>query len=454
MIRLITPIIKISGLGFFHIIFFLFQSKEICAQEGLTRLSREEISITVDSVNSKLQQNYIFPDLADKMAQKLSANLNEGKYWSIGAPAEFAGQLTADLQMVSNDKHLRVNYNPQWIRSERETVSEKDKVRREDQQVRHMKRNNYGFQKIQILEGNIGFLDLRGFRDPKFAGKTAVAALNFLSNVDALIVDLRQNGGGSPSMIQLITSYFFSPEPVHLNNFYFRPTDESTQTWTLPYVPGTRRSDIDLYLLTSTYTFSAAEEFSYNLRNLERATIIGETTGGGAHPGGPVVATDNFVVWVPKGRAINPITKTNWEGVGVTPHIEVSSEDALLIAQIHTIEKLSASSSDTSRLQLYNWILSGLNATKNPIMVEDFVLNGYVGKYGQAQIIITRANEGLYYEREGDKKHLLIPISQNQFVLDGRLSWLKIQFFMEDGKVVALNQVYRNGNTISNLKDE
>ena len=181
---------------------------------------------------------------------------------------------------------------------------------------------------------------MRGFSDVEYGGETAVAAMNFLSNADAIIIDLRNNGGGSPAMIQLISSYLFDSNPVHLNNFYWRPTDSNSQTWTLPHVSGTRSPDTPLYILTSSGTFSAAEEFSYNLKNLERATLIGETTGGGAHPGGSLIATERFMVWVPTGRAINPITNTNWEGSGVIPHIKTSAREALDKAYTIALEQL------------------------------------------------------------------------------------------------------------------
>lgn len=326
---------------FFFLFFFaliLLHNTEALAQGVEATLTTEEMSVSIDSINSVLQRNYVFPDVADKMGQSLKVNLKKGKYNSLVNATEFARQLTKDLQSVSNDKHLSVNYNPQVIAAEKNAVTDDERAKQENQWIMELKRSNFGFQEIKILEGNIGYLDLREFADPKYAGETATAAMNFLSNADALIVDLRQNGGGSPSMIQLISSYFFSPEPVHLNNFYFRPTNENTQTWTLPYVPGTRRPDIDLYILTSSYTFSAAEEFCYNLKNLKRATIIGETTGGGAHPTGSVIATDKFFVRVPKGRAINPITHTNWEGTGVTPHIQVTSEKALATAHAKALE--------------------------------------------------------------------------------------------------------------------
>ena len=166
------------------------------------------------------------------------------------------------------------------------------------------------------------------FADPKFCGPTAIAAMNFLANANAVIFDLRENGGGHPAMVALISSYLFC-KPTHLNDLWERKDDKTEQYWTLSYVPGKRLAEQSAYVLTSSRTFSAAEEFSYNLQQLDRASIVGETTGGGAHPVSGYRIDDRFQVMVPFARAINPISKTNWEGVGVKPDVEAPAAEAL-----------------------------------------------------------------------------------------------------------------------------
>jgi C-terminal processing protease CtpA/Prc len=148
-------------------------------------------------------------------------------------------------------------------------------------------------------------------------------------------------------MVALICSYLFpGHERVHLNDLYWREGDRTEQFYTLPYVPGRRYLDKEVYVLTSKRTFSGAEEFTYNLKNLKRATIVGEATGGGAHPGGTRRVTDHFAVWVPGGRAINPITKTNWEGTGVTPDVAVPADQALATAHLMALKRLKEKSGD------------------------------------------------------------------------------------------------------------
>jgi len=185
--------------------------------------------------------------------------------------------------------------------------------------------------------------------DPETGGDTVAGAMALLANTEAMIIDLRQNGGGSPEMVQLICSYFFEGEPVHLNDLYFRPTDSTRQYWTLPHVPRKRYVSKEVYILTSKRTFSGAEVFSYNMKNLKRAMLVGETTGGGAHPGDMVRLNDHFSVFLPVGRAINPVTKTNWEGTGVSPHIACPADQALKTAHIEALKKLIATASNAER---------------------------------------------------------------------------------------------------------
>ena len=298
----------------------------------------------IDNLLQELNDSYVFPDVAKKMEADIRGRVSKNEYDSITAAKAFADKLTADLQSVSRDKHLRVRFSPQPIpvRKEKTEPSEEEKA----EFTQYMKRINYGFEKVERLQGNIGYIDLRGFTDPETGAETVAAAMTFLANTDALIFDLRQNGGGQPAMVALISSYLFGDKPVHLNSLYWRKGDKTEEFWTKPTVLGKKYGDKDVYVLTSNRTFSGAEEFSYNLKNLKRATIIGETTGGGAHPGGVVRLNENFGVFIPTGRAISPITKTNWEGTGVEPDIKVAKEQALKTAYVMALNKAAERAKD------------------------------------------------------------------------------------------------------------
>jgi retinol-binding protein 3 len=289
----------------------------------------------IDGAIAMLNEFYVSPNLAKAMADTIRARQKRGEYDSVTDGDIFANMLTHDLQDVSHDRHLRVDFSPA-------PLPENPPLRNPatDAQFRkQMERTNCGFEEAAILPGNVGYLKFDMFADPSVCGPTAVAAMNFLSNADAIIFDLRDNGGGDPRMVALIATYLFS-KPTHLNDLWERQGDLTQQFWTLPYVPGTRLDSQPVYVLTSSRTFSAAEEFCYDLKNLKRATIVGETTGGGAHPVAPHRINAHFTIDVPFAKAINPISKTNWEGTGVEPDVEVAADDALSTAEKLAAEKL------------------------------------------------------------------------------------------------------------------
>lgn len=321
---------------------------------NVTIIAQNQKDMTVDAgVQQKvvanlirdLKESYVFPEVAGQIESKLNGRLSS--YAEITSAREFAAAVTKDIQSINNDRHLRVrfSYDKLPVRSEKREPSEEEVRNR----LNFMKRVNYGFESVKRLEGNIGYINLRGFMDAKRGEDTVAAAMNFVANTDALIIDLRRNGGGSPQMVALICSYFFGDEKVHLNDLYWRRGDRTDEFWTNPKVKGTKYLERDIYLLTSKRTFSAAEEFSYNLKNLERATIVGETTGGGAHPGGSFRLGDHFSAFISTGRAISPVTKTNWEGTGVKPHFEVSKDIAMNVAYIKALKKSYGAATDENR---------------------------------------------------------------------------------------------------------
>jgi C-terminal processing protease CtpA/Prc len=292
----------------------------------------------IDGAVENLNSFYVSPELAKKMEDSVRARQKKGEYDAVNDGDAFAKKLTDDFREVSHDKHLRVDFNPAKIPERPAGPPDADQVA---QYRKHMEKMNCGFDKVEILSGNVGYLKFDMFADPDVCGPTAVAAMNFLANVDAIIFDLRENGGGDPKMVALVSTYLFST-PTHLNDLWERKSDSTSQYWTLPYVPGRRLDGKPAFVLTSKQTFSGAEEFTYNLKNLGRATIVGETTGGGAHPVSGHRIDDHFMIGVPFAKAVNPVSKTNWEGTGVEPDVKVSAADALATAQKLAAEKLGA----------------------------------------------------------------------------------------------------------------
>lgn len=280
-------------------------------------LTAEDVEKILTDAATQLETKYVYPEIGDKMAARLRDDLKAGAYSGVTDAAELGEKITNELREICHDLHFSLRPAPAGA-----TAGQSPSL-----MPRTM---NHGFVKAEILPGNIGYIKFNLFMETEDALRVANAAMEFVRDADALIFDVRDNGGGSPRMIVCLTSYLF-PERTHLNSFYNRPTDSTTETWTSEDEPARRfRADLPVYVLTSKRTFSAAEEFTYDLQCLKRATIVGETTGGGAHPvRGEVIGGGKMLLRVPYARAINPITNTNWEGVGVKPDVESAAADAL-----------------------------------------------------------------------------------------------------------------------------
>lgn len=320
---------------------------------GATPLDAATRTAVVEGVAQALDTSYVFPDKAKEMATALRERLARKDYDRLSNAETLAQTLTTQLQEISHDKHLRV------LATTGEGARFAQRLDPAQNRLAGLKRN-FGFEKLERLAGNVGYLDLRGFEDPASAGATLAAAMNFLANTEALIIDLRNNGGGSPEMVALFCSYFFA-QPTHLNDIYDRPTNSTRAFWTQASVPGAPYSDKPLYVLTSSRTFSAGEEFPYNLKNLKRATIVGATTGGGAHPVRGERLPGGFIVTVPMARSINPISKTNWEGVGVVPDVAVSAEQALRAAHWLALKRLQPAQPEPLFAQALQTTLTNLH---------------------------------------------------------------------------------------------
>jgi hypothetical protein len=292
----------------------------------------------VDSLAKVVRAQYVYPEVGDRTARRLLRSMDRGSY-AQEQPEALADALTRDLRELTGDRHFRVGFQPDFHGSpdpdSEPSPAEKAQFRRA------FGRQNFGVGQAQVLAGNVGLLDLRFFAPVEFSAPTITAAMAFLSSTDALILDVRQNDGGDPDTIAFLCSYLFKEgSRVHLNDLQFRAKNELRQFWTQPTVAGPRHAEKPVYILTSARTFSGGEELAYDLQALKRATVVGETTGGGANPGGAVTLANGFVVFVPMGRAINPLTKKNWEGVGVKPDVAVPASQALVVAHAQALRDI------------------------------------------------------------------------------------------------------------------
>jgi hypothetical protein len=303
----------------------------------------------IDAISDRLTDYYVYPDVAAKMVQAVHDHQKHGDYRSITDGNEFADALASDLRAVSHDQHLHVSYDPFTLPGESDSSAEpRQPDPAEQERFRSMlERQNCTFSKLEVLDHNIGYIKFGAFPPPDICGPTVVAAMNFLAHTDALIFDLRDNHGGDPNMVDFMVSYLFR-QSTHVNDLTNRHDNETHQYWTLPWVPGPRLTDQPVYVLTSHQTFSGGEEFTFDLQTQKRATIVGEATGGGAHPVRGLSAGDHFSVGVPFGRPINPLTHGDWEGKGVEPDMKVSAADALPTAQKLAADKLATKDRPTT----------------------------------------------------------------------------------------------------------
>lgn len=306
----------------------------------------------IDSTIAELNNNYVFPDKAKKMEAALRQHQKRGDYNNVTSAAKLSTLLTEHLVAETGDKHLRVMHSVEALPKLDPAL--KPSPEQHAVEVAFMKKENFGIERVERLPFNIGYLDLRVFASARDAADTIAAAMTLVSNTDALMIDLRKNGGGDAATVALLASYLLD-ERTHLNDIYYRAGDRTEQMWSSDVVPGARFGQAkDVYILTSKYTFSAAEDFSYSLKQLKRATIVGETTGGGAHPGDVMHLNDHFAIFVPNGRSINPVTKGDWEGTGVAPDIASTAEDAMKTAQVAILKKFATTEKDPNRLARLN----------------------------------------------------------------------------------------------------
>jgi hypothetical protein len=314
-------------------------------------LQPDDVEAVIGALADQLD-SYVFPEIAEKIQADLDQRLDNGGYGNITGGQQLADTLTAQLQALSQDRHLKLHFSPvplPHLKPQAESTA--DEL---EHQVQASRRRNFDLNKVERLPGNVGYIQLFSFEPPELAGDALAAAMTLVAHTDALIFDLRHNQGGSPAAVAFLCSYLFPAHPaVHLNDLYWSETDETHQWWTLPHLPGPRYLGKPVSVLTSSETFSAAEEFAYNLQTRHRATIVGETTRGGANPGRGFRLHDHFWVFMPTGQAINPVTGKNWDGTGVIPDVKVATEIALETAHVIALtQQLEAGAEGVARREI------------------------------------------------------------------------------------------------------
>lgn len=327
--------------------------------------SAAEKAAAVDLLAQRLADKYVFADEGKKMAAAVRDHLNKGDYEKAATGAEFAELLMAHIRAVHPDKHLSIRYVLN-APPDRPRASLKDGVPAEMRQraTEMGKYLNFSFEKVERLPGNIMYLKLDGFFAADIGKAAATAAMNLAANGNAMIIDLRENRGGDPGMVAHVASYLLGDKKVHLSDIHFRADNETNSFWTDPDVPGPRfGADKPVYVLTSGQTFSAGEDFAYNLQAIKRITVVGEPSGGGAHPVQPFRINSNLVAVIPVGRTINMVTNGNWEGTGVKPDVAVAADKALAKANALALRQVIPNMKHPSERSMLEKKLAELEAT-------------------------------------------------------------------------------------------
>jgi hypothetical protein len=403
--------------------------------------SQNEMSITaaekkelVETVKRQLERYYVLPDKGKEMGQYLVQRFNAKAYNGISEYRAFVDTIASDIGKVHMDPHMGLFFDPEYVQHIKD---EKLKTARTpgrlEEERSYYRKKNYGFQRVALLPGNIGYMAVSQFAKVTEESKTVIAsAFEFIAYSEAVIIDVRSNTGGEPKMVHELLSYFFD-QPVLASITYDREMDRTSKNYVLQTVKGKKVPGKKLYILTSGNTFSAGEAFAYFMKNLKRATVIGEVTAGAAHGQKPFIVNDKVVIHLPFERGVDALTKTDWEGVGVQPDVVVKADKALAKAQEMILETALDTAKDAGERFASQWALVAVKAALVPVVLSDALKNEYAGLYGTRNIFIEDGQ--LFFQRGNGPKRKLTALTEETFELDG-VDDYRIRFVRNpDGKV-------------------
>jgi hypothetical protein len=299
----------------------------------------------VKTLATEMNANYIEPAVGKRVGAAIARKNAAGGYASATSAQAFSAALSKDLRELSGDLHFKARFDERF----------RDRGNAADDEGIQSVRSGYGIEKIERLPGNVGYIELRNFGPTDLVGPAYTAAMSLMAGADALILDLRRNGGGRPESVAYLMSHFFPlGDKRHLNDIYHRASNTTWESWTLPSV--TERYRKPVYVLISARTGSAGEECAYDFQ--KRATLVGETTAGAANPVSLFKVGYGIVVSIPDARSINPVTKTSWEHVGVKPDISVPAAQALQTAHAAILRNMVSSAKDDKERTKLQGLLS------------------------------------------------------------------------------------------------
>jgi hypothetical protein len=364
-----------------------------------------------------LAANYVLPEVRPKLDAILAKGLAEGRY-DVADPAVLLDRVNADLTAVAHDKHLSLEYNPRQAAELAAELAAQPAGQTEDsgpspEQIRQAQRRNHGFTEMKVLPGNVRYVNMQGFVwvGPKSA-EAYDNVMRFLKEGDAAVIDLRQNGGGSPEAVQYLVSHFMEPNRPLMT--FHMAGNQTDRTSTLATLPAGRMIGKPLYVLTSGRSASAAEEFTGHIAGFRLGELIGATTAGAGFRNQFFPLPGGYLISISVGRAVLASTGKDWEGVGIAPTTAVDPEKALPVAQIHAMRRLASGAPPREKAN-YEATAALLAAQVDPVATA-LPLAAYAGNFGERKVSLE--NGRLAFQRQGGPKLVMIPIGPNLFAME------------------------------------
>jgi len=403
----------------------------------------------VDSLAAQMARFYAVADTGRLIAAHLKQQLATGAYDGLTDAALFAEALSRDMRGINNDQHLSVNVRSAGMMPLPMGMERLPKLNlgapppSSPQQLEAARRSNFNIGRIEVLPGNIGYLEFRGFSPLIEARDAVVAALTLLSHTDALIIDVRDHGGGSGNLSNFLISHFTSRDSVHGLDVEIRAAGQREKRWTMSTVPGPRRPDVPVYILTSRGTVSAGEDFAFVMKNIGRATLVGETTLGAGRNNPSFDLGHNFVASISVSIVRDPRSGAEWEGTGVAPHVAVTPRRALAVAHLHALDQLAAHA-PSSRQREIELTRAYVAAQNSPVPIDTSRLQRYAGVYGGERVITVEHGQLVYRRTPERIGQDLLALSEREFALGpmGRVT------FESAGSDMVLRVTSANGATV------
>ncbi len=408
------------------------------ASDASAPIGKQARNEVLDELARQLESQYALPKVANKLAQEVRAKRKSNAYQDISSAPELARSVTRDLYAIAHDKHLRVSFSF-------DPVPPRAGGAPSAEQLEQLRRLNGMIPKVEILDGNVGYMRVNGVPPLGAARDSVAAAFAFLHRTDALIIDNRGNGGGDPNTVALYMSYLSDGDPYVINTFHWRKDGRIEEFKTTDLGELTYGASKPVFVLASPRTFSGGEELTYDIEVFKRGVVVGEVTAGAANPGGPVPLGHQFVVNMPSGRPVNPVTGTNWEGVGVMPDVAVPAAAALSKAHSMAIERLSADTADPKRQAMLEAVALRLDtiAEADSASVARLANEQVIGTYAPpgapgTGVTILEKDGRLIQHVDGFPDTALVPVKGNRYAREGSPEDFITSFLVKDGKTYLL----------------